>query len=153
LARYLEITFPDEGVSARALLLEDEAPNTCRRVWEILPLSGEGGHANYSGTMVGLLFDPSVTIPEENPITWTQVGDVVFTHYDHGFAPGHREALSEIYWSYDRFGRPVVPGKWVPAVANLFARIVGDATAFYEVSRRTSREGFKRMEIKGVTDD
>jgi hypothetical protein len=40
----------------------------------------------------------------------------------------------------------------VPATANIFARFVGDPTAFYAVCRRIPREGWKRLEITKVEE-
>jgi hypothetical protein len=148
MARDIEIVFVDEGVSARALMLEREAPRTCRTVWDILPLAGDGVHAAYSGTTVGLHFDPTVVVPEENSTTCIQTGDVMFTHYDPGFRHGHPDPVSEIYWAYGRYVRPTIPGKFVPAIANVFAQIIGDPSAFYGVCRRIPKEGWKRLEIR-----
>ena len=85
MAKEIEIVFLEEGVAVRALLLEREAPRTCQTVWEILPLAGDGIHAAYSGTVVGIHFDPTVVAPEENATTCIQTGDVMFTHYDPAF--------------------------------------------------------------------
>ena len=148
MAKEIEIVFLEEGVAVRALLLEREAPRTCQTVWEILPLAGDGIHAAYSGTVVGIHFDPTVVAPEENATTCIHTGDVMFTHYDPAFRHGHPDPVSEIYWAYDRDARPTLPGKWVPATANVFGRIVGDASAFYSVCRRIPREGWKRVEIR-----
>ena len=152
MAREIEIRFVDEGVSARAVLLEDEAPRTCRTIWELLPLEGEAIHGAYSGTVVALHFDPTVTVPEENATTCIQTGDVMFTHYEPGFRHGHPEPVSEVYWAYDRYARPTIPGQWVPATANVFGRIVGDPTAFYAMSRALQRTGVKRLAIRRVED-
>jgi len=145
--RYMVVTFVDEGVSARALFLEHEAPRTCAAMWDALPAAGEGAHGNYSGTVVGLFIDPRIVIPEENATTCIQTGDVMFTHYDADVRHGHPQPISEIYWAYDRYARPTIPGQWVPATANVFGRFVGDPTAFYAVCRRIPREGWKRLEI------
>jgi hypothetical protein len=148
MAKEMLITFVNEGVSARALLLEDQAPRTCQTVWSRLPFAGESSHAAYSGTIVALYIDPSIEVEEENATTCIQTGDVMFTHYRPGFRHGHPEPVSEIYWAYDRYARPTIPGQWVPAVANVFGRIVGDASDFYDMCRRIRREGVKQLEIR-----
>lgn len=143
------IRFAKEDVAVRAVLLDDQAPRTCEVVWRSLPLSGYGSHAAYSGTVAALQMDPSIgaNLEEENATTCVQTGDVMFTHYRPGFRHGHPQPVSEIYWAYDRYARPTIPGQWVPATANVFGRIVGDATAFYEMCRRIRREGWKPLEI------
>jgi hypothetical protein len=97
---------------------------------------------------VALYIEPSIEVEEENATTCIQTGDVMFTHYRPGFRHGHREPVSEIYWAYDRYARPTIPDQWVPAVANVFGRIVGDASDFYDMCRRIRREGVKQLEIR-----
>jgi Protein of unknown function (DUF3830) len=142
------LSFVDDGVSARAVLLEDEAPRTCRAIWGLLPLAGEAIHAAYSGTLAALYFDPTVVVPAENATPCLQTGDVAFTHYEAGVRHGHPAALSEVYWAYDRYARPTIPGQWLPATANVFGRIVGEAAAFYAASRDLRRTGVRRLEIR-----
>jgi hypothetical protein len=43
--------------------------------------------------------------------------------------------------------RPTTPGQWTPAISNVFGRIIGDATAFYDACRLMRLEGAKRIEI------
>ena len=148
MAREIVIDYVDEGVSARVQLLEDQAPRTCQTIWESLPLAGDAIHAAYSGTIAALLFDPSIVCPAENQTACIQTGDVIFTHYDPGWRHGHDFPVSEIYWAYDRYARPTIPGVFVPAPANVFGRVLGDATRFYAVSKALQRTGVKRLEIR-----
>ena len=90
------------------------------------------------------------TIGEENSTSNIQTGDVIFTHYDAGTRHGHPEPLSEIYWAYDRYVRPTIPGQFVPAIANVFGRVVGNPAAFYDMNRRLHSEGFKKLTIRRV---
>lgn len=143
---------PDAGVTARAVLLEEAAPRTCAAVWAQLPIVVTAGHGAYSGTIVGVRLDPSVIVGEENATTCVQTGDVMFTHYEPNTRHGYPNGLSEIYWAYDRYARPHVPGQWVPAIANVFARIVGEPADFYAVCRRILQEGLKRIEIRRADD-
>src|SRR5689334_8821824 len=147
-AREIEFTFPNEGVSARAVLLEDQAPRTCRAMWELLPVEGEAFHAMVSGTIGAILLDPGVVVEAENTATCLQTGDVLFTHYDGNWRHGWPEPLSEIYWAYDRYARPTVPYLFTTAVGNVFGRFVGDASAFFAVSRRIHREGWKQLTVR-----
>ena len=91
LPRYIDIEFTNEQVTARALLLDDQAPRTCQRIWEILPLRGRVTHARYSGTMVAHHFDNTVVIEAENHTTYIQTGDVIYTHYAAGWRHGNPE--------------------------------------------------------------
>jgi len=147
-AREIVFTFPESGVSARAVLLDDEAPKTCAMFWGLLPLSGECFHAAYSGTCAALFFDPTVWVEEENATSYIQTGDVIFTHYEPGFRHGHHDPVSEVYWAYDRYCRPTIPGQGVPATANVFGQFVGDPSAFYATCRALQRSGVKQLEIR-----
>ena len=154
MARELEIVFVESGVIGRVELLDDEAPRTCRAVWDAMPRSGPGSHAMYSGTVGALFFDDDSIgddIGEENATSNVQTGDVMFTHYARGMRHGHLNGLSEVYWAYDRYVRPTIPGQHLPAIANVFGRVVGSAdevAAFYEMSRRLHSEGFKQIEMR-----
>jgi hypothetical protein len=150
MAKYL--VFDIEGVVARARLLEEAAPVTCRTIWERLPLSGPAGHAMLSGTSVALYIDPTIVVPEENATVHIQTGDVMFTHYRERERHGFPEALSEIYWAYDRYCRPTAPGKMTPVVPNVFAEFLPGSPPFYEVCRRIRREGSKHVTISGESD-
>lgn len=152
MARYIDIEFVNEKVVARALLLDDQAPKTCQRIWDVLPLRGRVTHARYSGTMVAHHFDNTVVIEEENATTYIQTGDVIYTHYNAGVRHGHPDALSEVYWAYDRYARPTIPGVGLPSTANIFGRFIGDPTPFYEVCSRMLVEGAKQIEIRRVEE-
>ena len=54
MARYLVFTM--EETSARARLLDDLAPETCRAVWKLLPLAGPCGHVMLGGTSCALSY-------------------------------------------------------------------------------------------------
>lgn len=148
--REMLLSFIDERISARVLLLDAQAPRTCEAIWRALPVSGEALHAAYSGTEVALLVDPSIDVGEENWTMCIQTGDVMFTHYRPGARHGHLEPGSGIHWAYDRYVRPITPGQWVPAISNVFGQIVGDAATFFDACRRMRREGAKQVEIRRV---
>jgi hypothetical protein len=154
MARFLEIEFVGTGVVGRAELFDDVAPRTCQAVWDALPASGLAVHAMYSGTVGALLLDDTsvgADVGEEHATSLLATGDLVFTHYDANRRHGHPDAVSEIYWAYDRYARPTIPGQFIPAVANVFGRIVGtpdEVAAFYDLTRRLHSEGFKPLEIR-----
>ncbi len=151
MAKYLAFNY--DGAMARARLLEEAAPITCRTLWEILPLKGRAGHAMLSGTSCALHIDPSIVIPEENATVHIQTGDVMFTHYDERERHGFPEALSEIYWAYDRYCSPKAPGKMTPVIPNVFAEFLPGSEDFFQMSRRCFREGPKPITITGESDD
>ena len=148
MAKYFVFTYEKEKVSARARLLEKEAPKTVRILWRHAPFKGDAVHAIYSGTTVGLLFDPKITIPMENATTHLQTRDLLFTHYDAFTRYGHPDAVSEVYWAYDRFCRPVMPGAGLPVCPNVFGQFEEDCAKFFALSRAIAAEGAKRLTIR-----
>jgi hypothetical protein len=146
MARRIRLTFLDEGVSAEAELLEDQAPKTCRAVWERLPIEGEGGHAVYSGSEIVFLIPKNIVIEPENQTSRVLPGDVAYYHVPPGVLHGYADGVSEFCWFYDRDARPSMPDG--PVAVNLFARIVGNTDAFYAVCRRIRREGVKRVRVE-----
>ena len=58
--RHIRLTYVATGESVVAELLDDEAPEVCRIVWERLPIEGKTLHGMYSGAEVFLLLDQPV---------------------------------------------------------------------------------------------
>jgi len=61
------------GFSVEAELLENERPNTCRRIWNALPLEGEAEIWKEE-----VYFEIPVEIPPENQTPRTSAGDVAY---------------------------------------------------------------------------
>jgi hypothetical protein len=152
MAKYFVFEFVGTGVVARARLLEKEAPQTCRILWERLPYEGSGGHAMLSGTICALYIDPKIVVPTENATVNVQKHDLMFTHYDEDTRHGFPEALSEIYWAYDRYVTPTSPGMMAPVYPNVFGEMLAPLDAFYDLSRRIRREGVRPIRVTGATD-
>ena len=145
----IHIRFVD-GPAATFELLWSEAPAVCAAVIAGLPTEADCFHAIYSGTVAAFLMDPDVVAPDENATTCLQPGDLLFTHYDADFRHGHAEALSEVYWAYDRYARPTIPGQFIPLAAPVFGRYVGsdeDWIAFAGTCGRLRFDGVKRLRI------
>ena len=124
---------------------EDERgpEEACAAVSAALPESAECFHAIYSGTVAAFLLEPEVVAPVENATTCLLPGELVFTHYDAGVRHGHLNALSEIYWAYDRYARPTVPGQFVPLeTASVFATYEGSPEAWRSFAARCRRLRF-----------
>lgn len=150
MARFL--VFGLEGVSARARLLEDLAPETCRAIWALLPLSGPCGHVMLAGTSCALDIDPSVVLPEENAAGLIHKGDVMFIHYNARERHGFPAAESKIYWAYDRYCMPRTPGKMTPEFPNVFAEFDGDTQPFFKACEATFLNGRKTLTIAGLEE-
>jgi hypothetical protein len=136
--------FLDEDVAAPARLLRDQAPETCRAVWDALPASGLSRHGIYSGSEVYVLLPEVLTVPRENATTIVGPGDVAFLTVEKGSGYGIQESYSEVCWFYDIDATPSMPEG--PIAVNVFARL-HDADAFLVVCRRMRLEGAKQLEI------
>jgi hypothetical protein len=136
--------FLDEDVAARARLLREEAPETCRAVWDSLPASGLARHGIYSGSEVYLILPAVLAAPREHATTIVGPGDVAFLTVDKGSGYGIEEGYSEVCWFYDLDAKPSMPEG--PIAVNVFARLE-NADAFFAVCRRMRLEGAKRLEL------
>ena len=117
-----------------------------------LPDEAKCLHAIYSGTIAAFYFDPSIVAPVENATTCVAPGDLIFTHYEAGTRHGHPGALSEVYWPYDRYARPTIPGQFVTLdAANVFGAYDGPADvwqAFADRCERLRYDGTSTIQIR-----
>ena len=146
MTRRIRITFVDEGVSAVAELLEEQAPRTCAAVLAALPQTGEAHHATYSGSEVAFILDRDLGVGRENATSKVIPGDLAYTRFDGGVMWGFPDDFAELCWFYDRDAVPSMPDGPVPV--NIIGRFVEGFAAFAAVCRRMRREGVKRIEIR-----
>jgi hypothetical protein len=104
------LRFLDEDVAATARLLLEQAPETCRAVWDALPVSGVARHGIYSGSEVYLVLPAQLTVPREHATTIVGPGDVGFLTVEEGSGYGIEEGYSEVCWFYDLDATPSMPG-------------------------------------------
>ena len=82
--RFITVTLEKRGVSCVARLLDEDAPRTCRAVWEALPLGGDAYHAKYARNEVYTLV-PRFAAQEpgiENPTVTPIPGDVMYFSFE-----------------------------------------------------------------------
>lgn len=147
MARFL--VFALEGTTARARLLDELAPETCRAVWDALPATGPCSHVLLAGTSCAVQLDPAIVVPEENATGLLHKGDVMFIHYNARERHGFPAAESKVYWAYDRYCMPRTAGKMTPEFPNVFAQFEGDCAAFYDACRKTFFEGQRPITVRG----
>jgi hypothetical protein len=141
----IRLTFTQIGVSARAVLLWDEAPHTCKLVIGIMPVEGNAHHAIYSGSECVLLLDSPREIEKEHATSQVKKGEIGFAWLKAGSAYGVETDLAEICWFYDIDAQPRM---WEgPVDVNIFAEIRDSAEPFYAECRRMRREGVKQIQI------
>lgn len=132
-------------MSVEAVLLEDEAPQTCAAVWDHLPSPGFAQHGIYSGSEVYSLLQNPFIVEPENRTRDVLPGDVAYYYQPGGIQYGFPKDLCEICWFYDRDAVPSMPGG--PIQVNLFAHMVGDLAPFFAVCRRMRVEGRKPFSV------
>jgi hypothetical protein len=102
-ARKIAITFEESGVSATAVLQEENAPRTCDAMWQVLsePIVTTGIHAGWAGREVSInvpeanrVIDPEILMPKENQTLYPIPGDICFGYFPPGFGVG----ITEEYW-------------------------------------------------------
>ena len=152
MSRKIRISFPNDGASATADLLEDDAPNTCDALWDLLPLRVKAVHDIWSGHQVVAHLDKSVVLQPENVLTYLPMsGDIFYyyrpTHYFRG-APYGRTESAELGIVYDRDSRPQGPRG--PEAVNLFANISSALDQFAKACEDMIYRGQKEILIERV---
>jgi hypothetical protein len=74
-----------EGVKVAATLLEEEAPETCEALWNVLPLEAEAKHCAYSGMCIYFKSHKLPIVKPENSSCFVSRGDVVLYPRDPEF--------------------------------------------------------------------
>ena len=138
MAKYIELEV--EGVKAVARLLEEDAPETCRRVWDLLPIEETLRHLSWAGEgaffKTDLLRDPN--FPLENRVSFYHPGTI-----------SYRPENVEFALSYGQCQARTLMGNGGNLFANHFAQMEGDYKPFLEMLERTHEEGKKRISVRG----
>lgn len=150
--RKIRIAFPNTDVAAVADLLEDDCPDTCEALWNLLPLRVTALHDIWSGHLVRAHLDSEVILRPENVLTYLPMpGDVFYyyrpPHYVQG-APYGRIESAEIGLVYARDTRPQGPRG--PEAVNLVATISSGLDEFAEACEEMIRAGQKELVIERV---
>ena len=146
----IELRYVEDDIAVQAELLLDEMPRTCGELMRRMPLEALATHARYSGSEVAMLLDNSIRIEREKATCAVTTGDVAYIWLNRDDHYGLDEDVSEICWFYDKDSIPqMFEG---PVRGNVFARIVGDATAFYKACADTRITGQKTMRISLLDD-
>lgn len=129
MARKIRISFPGAGVSAVADMFDEDCPNTCQAVWDMLPLRVRAVHDIWSGHEVLAHLDSSVVLQPENVLIYIPVpGDIFYYYRPPNYFRGRpygRSESAELGIVYDRDTRPQGPRG--PEAVNLFANIAPES--------------------------
>lgn len=86
MTRFVEVTLLKRQVTARARLLDEEAPRTCQAIWDALPLQGPAFHAKWANNEVyGIYpaFEP-LDVGREHATIFPIPGDLLYWYFPAG---------------------------------------------------------------------
>jgi hypothetical protein len=152
--RLIKISLAKRKVSCVARLLDEEAPRTCKAVWEALPKGGPVYHAKYARNEIYTLVPRfAQTEPgRENPTITPIPGDVVYFGFEpwqlsagsHGYSSTENQAghapMVDLAIFYERNNLLLNPDfGFVPG--NVFGTIVEGLAEFAQAARDIWRAG------------
>ena len=123
--RKIRLTFTATGESVLAEMLDDEAPEVCRIVWDLLPIETRAIHGMYSGAEVFALLDDPKPVPPEGLTQLPLPGEILYFYDESKNVTNVRKSVAELCIVYNR-GVVLRGPEGVPTHASLFARIPGD---------------------------
>ena len=149
--RRIRLTFVDTGESALAEMLDEEAPEVCRLVSDLLPQESRTVHGQYSGAEVFILVDQPRPAPPENLTQIPLPGEIFYFYDGGGNVTSGRKPAGEICIVYGR-GVILRGPEGAPTYASLFARIPGDWKydwrEFASACRSVRHDGPRRLRIE-----
>lgn len=149
--RHIRLTFIEAGESVLAEMLDDEAPEVCRIVWDLLPIETRAIHGMYSGAEVFALLDDPQPVPPEALTQLPLPGEILYFYDDSKNVTNVRKAVAELCIIYNR-GVVLRGPEGVPTHASLFARIPGDWkydwVSFREACRNARWKGPPMLRIE-----
>src|SRR5262245_19116441 len=119
--RHVRLTFVATGESVLAELLDDEAPEVCRIVWDLLPVEGRTIHGQFSGAEVFVLLDQARPVPPENITQLPLPGELLYFYDESKNVLNPPHPIAEICVVYNR-GVFLRSAEGQPTTASLFAR-------------------------------
>jgi len=122
-----------------AKLFDEEAPETCQKFWESLPIEGKIFHGSFNGFTVGFYVEFKVGKVENPFVTGGQAGDLFLNTYANKLLFKGKELREEVYLPYYKGGIFWNYGGVAPC--NHFARIQENLDKLYHIGRRIHEEG------------
>jgi hypothetical protein len=145
----IEFISEEEGIVARAELLEDEAPKTCNLIWELLPITAHFTHAIYSGSELAMILPSYYEIDNENATTTLLPWEIFFASLKAKDYFDVDQDFSEIAFFYDRNTGPRMLDGLVKV--NVFARFVSEQDKLLDMCLGIRNgEGRKEFTVRRV---
>jgi hypothetical protein len=132
-------------------MLDDESPEVCRIVWDLLPIETRAIHGMYSGAEVFALLDDPKPVPPEGLTQLPLPGEILYFYDESKNVTNVRKSVAELCIVYNR-GVVLRGPEGVPTHASLFARIPGDWkydwVPFRDACRKARWEGPPMLRIE-----
>jgi len=149
--RQIRLTFVDTGETVLAEMLDDESPEVCRLVWDLLPIETRAIHGMYSGAEVFALLENPKPCAAEGLTQLPLPGEILYFYDESKNVTNTRKAVAELCIVYNR-GVVLRGPEGVPTHASLFARVPGDWkydwTSFRDACRKARWEGPQRLRVE-----
>jgi hypothetical protein len=149
--RQVRLTYVATGESVLAELLDDDAPEVCRHVWDCLPVQTKVIHGMYSGAEVFALLDNPRPAAPENLCQLPLPGELLYFFDGSSNVANSKKPVAEICVVYGR-GVVLRGPEGVPTHCSLFARIPGDWkydwVEFAKACRRARWEGPQELRVE-----
>jgi hypothetical protein len=149
--RKLRLTYVNTGETVLADMLEEEAPQVCQHVWDLLPVQVKLLHGMYSGAEVFAVLDNPRPAPPENLCQLPLPGEILYFYDDAKYVTAHNKPVAEICVVYNR-GVILKGPESIGVHCSLFARIPGDWkhdwNDFQNACRKVRREGPQELRIE-----
>jgi hypothetical protein len=153
--RQIRITFPESEATGTANLLDEDCPETCSAIWDMLPLRLRVTHDIWSGHLVRAHLDGDPFLKPENVLTYIPVpGDIFYYHRPANYYRGKpygRSESAEIGIVYERDTRPQGPRG--PEAVNLFGEIHSGLEELVEACRKVLIHGQQDVVIERVDEE
>jgi hypothetical protein len=153
--RHIRMSFVETGESVIAEMLDDDAPLTCRLVWDMLPLEHDLIHGRYSGMEAYVLLDEVQPAPNEKRTQLPLPGEIFYWSDPGAASTSNGEPVAEILFAFGR-GVTLRGPEGVPSFASMFARIPGDWkydwVDFAQACGRIRMQGTQTLRIERVEE-
>src|SRR5439155_21960557 len=123
--RQIRLSYPATGESVVAEMLDDEAPEICKAIWEMLPIETKVIHGMYSGAEVFAMVENPQPLTGQNLVQIPLPGELLYYYEANLGAAGGKKPVGEIVVVYGR-GVILREHEGIPTKCSLFARIPGD---------------------------
>ena len=123
--RHIRLTWVASAESVVAEMLDDEAPQVCELIWQLLPVEHKSIHGQFSGAEVFVLLDKPQPAPPENLCQLPLPGELLYFFDPGGNVTSGTRVAAEICLIYNR-GVVLRGPEGAPTHASLVTAKYGD---------------------------